>query len=340
MLRPGGNVWFTCIPDLWLLARHQGQRQGRRAQVAAPPATASTSASSATTCTGWSWAPTASSTSRIGDRGLNVKTKEGKHLFNPDTGPVLRCDPDGSEPGGRSPPACATRRSWPSTSTATCSPATTTPTAATRPAGCTSSRAATAAGASATSIERRQGSRGPWNAEKIWHPPHDGQPAYIVPPIANLADGPSGLAYYPGTGPAGALQGPLLPRRLPRRHRRQRHPVVRGQAEGRRLRAGRLARVRLERPGHRRRFRPRRRAYVSDWVEGWGKTGKGRLWKITDPKQAKSDGRRRDEKAHGRRVRQAVEREAVEASRPHATCACGRRHSSPWRRNRRTPSSR
>ena len=26
------------------------------------------------------------------------------------------------------------------------------------------------------------------------------QPAYIVPPIANFADGPSGLAYYPGTG--------------------------------------------------------------------------------------------------------------------------------------------
>src|SRR5690606_10592345 len=42
--------------------------------------------------------------------------------------------------------------------------------------------------------------RGPWNREKLWHPHHEGQAAYIVPPLANLSDGPSGLAYYPGTG--------------------------------------------------------------------------------------------------------------------------------------------
>jgi quinoprotein glucose dehydrogenase len=42
--------------------------------------------------------------------------------------------------------------------------------------------------------------RGPFNREKLWHPYHPGQPAYIVPPITNFADGPSGLAFYPGTG--------------------------------------------------------------------------------------------------------------------------------------------
>ena len=42
--------------------------------------------------------------------------------------------------------------------------------------------------------------RGQWNAEKLWHLQHEAQPAWIVPPIAHLANGPSGLAAYPGLG--------------------------------------------------------------------------------------------------------------------------------------------
>ena len=44
------------------------------------------------------------------------------------------------------------------------------------------------------------GKAGPWNLEHLWLPRFDGQPAYILPPIANTPDGPSGLTYYPGTG--------------------------------------------------------------------------------------------------------------------------------------------
>jgi quinoprotein glucose dehydrogenase len=43
-------------------------------------------------------------------------------------------------------------------------------------------------------------SRGPFNQEKLWYPHFEGQAAYIVPPITNIATGPSGVAYYPGTG--------------------------------------------------------------------------------------------------------------------------------------------
>lgn len=42
--------------------------------------------------------------------------------------------------------------------------------------------------------------RGPWNMEKMWQPQNDAQPAYITPPIKNITAGPSGNAYYPGTG--------------------------------------------------------------------------------------------------------------------------------------------
>ena len=42
--------------------------------------------------------------------------------------------------------------------------------------------------------------RGPWNAEKLWHPQHEGQPAWVIPPLRFLGRGPSGLAFAPGLG--------------------------------------------------------------------------------------------------------------------------------------------
>ena len=42
--------------------------------------------------------------------------------------------------------------------------------------------------------------RGPWVAEKLWETHHPRQPAWIVPPVAHLTSGPSGLAHYPGLG--------------------------------------------------------------------------------------------------------------------------------------------
>jgi quinoprotein glucose dehydrogenase len=52
--------------------------------------------------------------------------------------------------------------------------------------------------------------RGQWNAEKLWHLQHDTQPAWIVPPIAHLTNGPSGLAAYPGLGLPERYRGHFL----------------------------------------------------------------------------------------------------------------------------------
>jgi quinoprotein glucose dehydrogenase len=40
----------------------------------------------------------------------------------------------------------------------------------------------------------------PWMTEKMANTRNDSQPAYIVPPIGNLTQGPSGLTYHPGNG--------------------------------------------------------------------------------------------------------------------------------------------
>ena len=44
------------------------------------------------------------------------------------------------------------------------------------------------------------GDRGPWNRELMWDDENEEKPAYIIPCIKNISDGPSGLEYYPGTG--------------------------------------------------------------------------------------------------------------------------------------------
>lgn len=130
--------------------------------------------------------------------------------------------------------------------------------------------------------------RGPWNREKLWHPAHDGQAAYIVPPIVNLADGPSGLVHYPGVG-------------LPDRYADHFFLAdFRGGPGGSGVRSFAVkpkgASFELVDSHH---FLQNILAtdvdfsfdgslYVSDWVNGWNGEGKGRLYRFTHTEAAKS----------------------------------------------------
>ena len=42
--------------------------------------------------------------------------------------------------------------------------------------------------------------RGPWVAEKLWELQHPTQPAWVLPPVAHIANGPAGFVHYPGLG--------------------------------------------------------------------------------------------------------------------------------------------
>jgi quinoprotein glucose dehydrogenase len=130
---------------------------------------------------------------------------------------------------------------------------------------------------------------GPWNSEKMWHTQHEGQPAYIVPPVANLGNGPSGLTHYPGVG---------LPERYDNHFflcdfkGQAQRSLVHSFANSQKGASFELVDrndlisdvlvTDIE-------FGPDCSAYITDWVQGWDKPGIGRIYKIAQPELAKSE---------------------------------------------------
>ncbi len=196
-----GRVYYACIPNLWLLedSNHDGiadrkeiLHHGYGVRVAFR----------GHDLHGLTVGPEGRLYFSLGDRGYNVVTTEGNRLKRPDTGAVFRCDPDGSHLevfawGLRNPQELAFDDHG---------------------------RLFTGDNNSDSGDQARWvyvvqdgdtgwrmhfqylNDRGPWNRERMWYPwqadeqTKELQPASIIPPVANLGDGPSGLTWYPGTG--------------------------------------------------------------------------------------------------------------------------------------------
>src|SRR5579864_860454 len=90
-----GNVYYTDIPNLWLFGGRTGNLPERREILATGFGVHV--AFLGHDLHGLRIGPDGKLYFSCGDRGLNVKTKEGRHLFVPDCGAVLRCELDGSE---------------------------------------------------------------------------------------------------------------------------------------------------------------------------------------------------------------------------------------------------
>lgn len=136
----------------------------------------------------------------MGDRGYNVKTQEGASIVGVDRGGVFRCWPDGSGmelfyQGLRNPQELAFDDLGE---------------LFTGDNNCDSGdRARIVYIVEGGDSGWRQDvqslpSRGPWNREGMWQTLTDvsgpARPAWTLPPVSYLGDGPSGIAFYPGTG--------------------------------------------------------------------------------------------------------------------------------------------
>jgi quinoprotein glucose dehydrogenase len=129
---------------------------------------------------------------------------------------------------------------------------------------------------------------GQWMWESLWQVAPKLNAAYVVPPVAHLGSGPSGVAYYPGTGLPDHWKNHLF------------MCDFRGSAGGSGIYAfeAKPKGAGFEVAGQEKflwgclvtdmDFSTVGGAYVSDWVNGWVGTGKGRIYRVFDPAVAKS----------------------------------------------------
>ncbi|HEV7280764.1 MAG TPA: PVC-type heme-binding CxxCH protein [Pirellulaceae bacterium] len=279
-----GAVYYTCIPDLFRLVDTDGDGKSDERE-SLHTGYGVRFAFRGHDMHGLIVGPDRRLYFSIGDRGYNVVSKEGTRFENPESGAVFRCDLDGSNlevvhTGLRNPQELAFD-DYGNLFTGDNN----------SDSGDKAKWFVIAEGADAgwRMYYQYLSDRGPYNREKLWHPHHEGQAAYILPAIANLSDGPSGLASYPGVGLPEFFDGRFL------------LCDFRGQSGNSGIRTFRcvpkgaffevvdedqtfwniLATDVC--------FGPGGAIYVSDWVNGWEGEGKGRIYRFFDPTLAKSE---------------------------------------------------
>jgi quinoprotein glucose dehydrogenase len=281
------SVYYTCIPDLWLLRDTKGTGKADERKSLASGFGVHV-AFLGHDLHGLTMGPDGRLYFSVGDRGLNVVLHDGQRLFNPDSGAVLRCEPDGSKLeivhiGLRNPQELAFDDYGNLFTVDNNSDS-----------GDQARLVYVVEGGDSGWRTGYQygstlGDRGPWNAEKLWHLQHEGQPAYIVPPLAHIADGPSGLCFNPGvTGLPEKYNGHFFlcdfrgaggqsgVRAFQVKPKGAAFELVNRQE----FIWGVLA-TDCD-------FGPDGGFYVSDWVNGWECTGTGRIYKFGDPERLKS----------------------------------------------------
>ena len=217
----------------------------------------------------------------IGDRGAYIKNKEGKIVENRETGVVYRCDPDGANleifaTGLRNPQELAFDQFgnlW---------------TGDNNSDGGDPARwvYVVEGGDSGWRVGyqfiNQPNSRGPWLAERQCYPFFQGQAAFLLPPLANIGNGPSGLSYYPGTGLNENFRGRFFLCDFRGSTGSGIHSIaVKPKGAGFEVtdRSDFIWEV-LVTDGD---FGYDGCFYLTDWVNGWNTTGKGRIYRVFDP---------------------------------------------------------
>ncbi len=219
----------------------------------------------------------------FGDRGAHVVTKEGKTLAFPDEGAVFRCELDGSHMelvhrGLRNPQELAfddygnlftgdndcdqgDRERW---------------------------VYIVEGGDSGWRVGWQHPplgkERNMWLTEKLWMPREKGTPAWVLSPVMNIPDGPSGVVHNPGTGLPAEYDDAFFVCGFKGSSARSAISWWKVKPQGAGFAVEKSPAVFVDNvQATDVDFGPDSRMYFSEWGEGWEGTGRGRIFKLEHP---------------------------------------------------------
>lgn len=124
----------------------------------------------------------------------------------------------------------------------------------------------------------------PWMREGLWKPRFDGQPAYLLPALASYSDGPAGFKHDPGTALSAAQRGIFLLNEFPsgklRGFRAERDGASFKMVDARVLNSGIMG-IGLA-------WHPDGSLFLADWIGGYPLDGLGAVWRLDAPGTTKS----------------------------------------------------
>ncbi|MEX0646740.1 MAG: HEAT repeat domain-containing protein, partial [Balneolaceae bacterium] len=127
-----------------------------------------------------------------------------------------------------------------------------------------------------------------WMDEEYFKPRWDGQAAHVLPPLAEFPAGPAGMSYNPGTAlnenwkdhffvmsfRGSTANSPIYAFTLKEKGASFELDTQQEALKG-------ILAVGLD-------FGPDGALYMTDWIDGWGRNGEGRIWKLDAPEDENS----------------------------------------------------
>ena len=247
----------------------------------------------------------------IGDKGVNVTSREGRKFFYPNEGCVLRCEPDGSN----FEVFAHGLRNVQETDFNDIGDLFGVDNDADKPGE--KERVVFIAEGSDSGwrcdYQFMSGAWCPWMNEGRWQPSHPMQPLFITPPIANSHDGPAGFAYNPGTALAPAWRGWFFLDQFPS----GKMNALRLEAAGASWKLAEDVPVSSGIMGIGMSWGPEGKLYFVDWAGGYPLKQKGAVWTLDAP-EADCDPLRAEVQARLREGFSALASDALRALLGHA----------------------